>query len=211
MNLSYSHGIGKDSEITLEGYSRNISNKTGYEIVQADVPWASTPRYIGRQANLGSARIRGLDLEARMSGKDIRSHLARLDLHGSVGLADSTLSDLPGPDNRLSGQSPWRAKVGGSYTLQTVPVKLGIDASYLPGDWVRDSVNQRVYESGKRVLGMNASWTVSKQTRLVLNLDNLVPRTRSRIDEYLGAAEIVRRTTDTSNHTRVAIRLETKL
>jgi outer membrane receptor for ferrienterochelin and colicins len=211
VNLSYSHGIGKDSEITLEAYSRNISNKTGYEIVQAGVPWASTPRYIGRQANLGSARIRGLDLEVRMSGKDIGGHLARLDLHGSVGLADSTLSDLPGPDNRLSGQSPWRAKVGGSYTLQAVPVKLGIDASYLPGDWVRDSVNQRVYESGKRVLSMNASWTVSKQTRLVLNLDNLVPRTRSRIDEYLGAAEIVRRTTNTSNHARVAIRLETKL
>lgn len=211
VNLSYSHGIGKDSEITLEAYSRNISNKTGYEIVQAGVPWANTPRYIGRQANLGSARIRGLDLEARISGKDIGSHLARLDLHGSVGLADSALSDLPGPDNHLSGQSPWRAKVGGSYTLQAVPVKLGIDASYLPGDWVRDSVSQRVYESGKRVLGMNASWTVSKQTRLVLNLDNLVPRTRSRIDAYLGAAEIVRRTTDTSNHARVAIRLETRL
>ena len=86
-----------------------------------------------------------------------------------------------------------------------------IGRSYLPGDWVRDSVNQRVYESGKRVLGMNASWTVSKQTRLVLNLDHLVPRTRSRIDAYLGAAEIVWRTTDTSNHARVAIRLETRL
>jgi len=211
LNLSYSHGIGKDSEVTLEAYSRDISNKTGYEIVLADVPWASKPRYIGRQANLGTARIRGLNLEARISGKDLGKQLARLDLHGSIGLADSELSDLPGPESRISGQSPWRAKIGGSYTLQAVPVKLGIDASYLPDDWVRDSINQRVYESSKLVLGMNASWTISKQTRLVLNLDNLVSRNRSRIDEYLGVADLLRRTTATSNHSRIALRLETRL
>ncbi|MEW7849095.1 TonB-dependent receptor [Massilia aurea] len=211
VNLSYSHGIGKDSDVTLEAYSRDISNKTGYEIVLADVPWAGTPRYIGRQANLGTARIRGLNIEARLSGKDLGKQLARLDLHGSVGLADSALSDLPGPDNHISGQSPWRAKIGGSYTLQAVPVKLGVDASYLPDEWVRDSVRQRVYESSKLVLGMNASWTVSKQTRLVLNLDNLLSHNRSRIDEYLGVADVVRRTTATSNHSRIALRLETRL
>lgn len=208
-NLSYAHGFRRDSEVSVEFYARDIDDKNGLEVALVDVPWASVPRYVVRQANLGQARVRGLDLEARLAGKDFSPTLANLELSGSIGLADSTLSDLPGPDNHIAGQSPWRAKLGGSYALQSLPVKLGFDASYLPEDWVRSSVNQRVYESSRRTLNLNASWNVSKTTVFRLNLDNLLPRRKSRIDDYLEGGSIVRLSTWNTNHARIVVRFET--
>ena len=195
----------------MEFYARDIGDKNGAEVALVDVPWASAARYVIRQANLGQALVRGLDLEARLAGKDFAPTLANLELSGSVGLADSTLSDLPGPDNHIAGQSPWRAKLGGSYSFQSLPVKLGFDASYLPEDWVRSSVNQRVYESSRRVLNLNASWNVSKTTVLRLDLDTLLARRKSRIDEYLERDSIVRLSTWNTDHARIVVRFETSL
>lgn len=211
LNLSYAHGFGRDSEVSIEFYARDIADKHGEEIALVAVPWASAPRYVIRQANLGQARVRGMDLEARLAGKDFAPALANLELSGSIGLADSTLGDLPGPDNRIVGQSPWRAKLGGSYALQSLPLKLGFDASYLPEDWVRSSVNQRIYESSRRTLNLNASWNVSKTTVLRLNLDNLLHQRKARIDEYLEGNGIVRLSAWNANHARVVVRFETSL
>ena len=211
LNLSYAHGFGRDSEVSLEFYARDISDKTGLDVALVEVPWASVPRYVMRQANLGQARVRGLDLEARLAGKDFSPTLATLELSGSIGLADSTLSELPGPDNHIAGQSPWRAKLGGSYALQSLPVKLGFDASYLPEDWVRSSSKQRVYESSRRTLNLNASWSVSKTTTLRLNLDKLLHQRRSRIDEYLEQNSTVRLSTWNADHARIVVRFETSL
>ncbi|MEW7849094.1 TonB-dependent receptor [Massilia aurea] len=211
LNLSYAHGFGRDSEVQLEFYARDISNKTGTEVALADVPWAATPRYVIRQANLGQAKVRGLSLEARLAGKDLAARFASLELSGSIGVADSTLNDLPGPDNQIADQSPWSVKIGGSYALKAWPVTLGVDASYLPDDWVRHSVNQRVFESSKRTLNLNASWTISKTTTLRFNLDNLLPQDKTRIDDYLEGAGLVRRATRSSNDPRFIIRFNTQL
>lgn len=211
LNLSYAHGFGRDSEVSLEFYARDIGDKNGLEVALADVPWASAPRYVIRHANLGQARVRGLDLEARLAGKDFSPALANLELSGSIGLADSTLSDLPGPDNHIAGQSPWRAKLGGSYALQSLPLKLGFDASYLPEDWVRSSVSRRVYESSRRTLNLNASWNAGKATVLRLNLDNLLARRKARVDDYLERDSIVRLSTWNADHARIVVRFETSL
>ncbi|WP_306395778.1 TonB-dependent receptor plug domain-containing protein [Telluria beijingensis] len=211
LNLSYAHGFGRDSEVSVELYARDISDKNAQEVALVDVPWASAPRYVIRQANLGQARVRGLDLEARLAGKDFSPTLAHLELSGSIGLADSTLSELPGPDNHIAGQSPWRAKLGGSYSLQSLPLTLGFDASYLPEDWVRSSGSQRVYESSRPTLNLNASWNVSKATVLRLNLDNLLPQRKSRIDEFQERDSIVRLSTWNANHARIVVRFETSL
>jgi len=211
LNLSYAHGFGRDSEVQLEFYARDIGNKIGTEVMLLDVPWASAPRYVAREVNLGQARVRGLSLEARLAGKDIAAGLASLELSGSIGLADSELSDLPGPDNKLAEQSPWNAKLSASYALKAVPVKLGVDASYLPQDWARYSVNQRVFESRKRTLNLHASWNISKRSTLRFQVDNLLPQDPTRIDEYLAGSGMVRRVANASSHALFLIRFNTQL
>jgi outer membrane receptor for ferrienterochelin and colicin len=211
LNLSYTHGIGAGSEVLLEFYSRDIQNKIGRELVLEDVAWASAPRYVYRPANFGQATVRGVNLEGRLSVKDIWNNSSNMELHGSAGLARSALSELPGPDNRIVEQTPWRAKIGGSYTMQAMPVKLGFDASLLPADWVRNNLSERIYQSSKFTLGANARWKLTADSSLTLNLDNLLPKTASRIDEYQSQAESLQRFTNVSNYSRVSLQLETKL
>lgn len=211
LNASYTHGIGSDSELSLEVYSRDIRNKIGSEIAFENVAWASTERFVFRPANLGQARVRGVNLEGRFAGRDIWKTAPDMELHGSLSFARSELSDIPGPDNRIAGQAPWRAKLGGSYSMIAVPLKWGFEASYLPGDWVRDSQDERVYESNQATLGLNATWKLDAKSRLSINLDNLLHKTNTRIVDYLEANDVLRMTSHSADYARFAIRFETTL
>lgn len=201
LNLSYSHGFSDNSEAVLEAYARKISNKTGYELVLQDVPWASVPRYISRQTNLGDARIAGVNLEGRFT-------LQQFQFSGSVGVAHSSVSDLPGPDNHLAGQLPWRAKLGTTYTPKTLPLKLTLDANWLPADWVQENALERSYQSSKFTLDAGANWKISSQYRLILKVDNLLARNNRRIDQY---ADVLQRYSTVNTFTRTSLTLETSL
>lgn len=211
MNLSYTQGIGKGSEVRIEAYLRDIRDKIGSDLALEDLPWASAPRWVYRPANLGEATIRGIDVEGRLNGKDIAARWAAGELHGSVGWAHSELSDLPGPDNRLAGHSPWRAKLGGSYSLTGAPLKLGVESSYLPGDWTRSNLSERVHESHRFTLGASAAWQLDPKSKFTLNLDNLLHRTSTRITEYGNPAGRLRQVTGTSDEARFSLRFDTRL
>jgi hypothetical protein len=197
--------------VLVEGFARDIQQKIGWEYALEDVAWAAAPRYVYRPVNLGQAKVEGINLEGRMAGKDIAKTLAPLELHGSLGFAHSALSDIPGPDNRIADQSPWRVKLGGSYTLQALPLKLGAEASVLPADWVRDNVNERVYTSTKSALGVNAAWKIDTKSKLTLNLDNLLHRTATRIDEYQSGSQLFRLMTNNDDFMRIAVKFDTAL
>lgn len=211
LNASYTHGLGADSEVVVEFYSRDMRDKIGRELVLENVAWSNVPRYLYRPANLGKATVRGVNLEGRWSARNTWKSAPNVQLDGSLGFAHSALSDLPGPDNRVAGQTPWRAKLGGSYTLQATPLKLGFDASLLPADWVRSNQRERVYQGSKFTLNANANWKMNTDTRVSLNFDNLFPRRNRRIDEYMGSSVFVQRMMDSDNYSRFAIRFETKL
>lgn len=211
LNLSYTHGMGKASELTLEWYARDIHDKIGTEIGLYAVPWAGVPRYVYRPANLGDAWVRGVNLEGRVAAKDFWKTAPQAELHGSLGWARSRVEALPGPDNRLDGQSPFRAKLGGSYTLGAAPLKIGFEGSYLPEDWVRSNLSERVYQPSKTSLGANAIWTFPSQSRLTLNLDDLLHRDSRSVREYPGSADLLRLGTRSTNHARVTLRYEMKV
>lgn len=211
LNLSYAHGFGRDSELLVEWYARDIRDKTGVDYALAQVAWASAPRHVVRPVNLGQARVRGVNLEGRLAGKDIAPALAALEVHGSLGFAHSALSDLSGPDSRIADQSPWRVKLGGSHALQAVPLKLGFEASVLPADWVRDSASRRIYQSGTRTLGVNGSWKIDAKSKLTFNLDNLLHRPTARIDEYRSGPELLRWWTGSAGHARFSLKFDTVL
>jgi hypothetical protein len=132
-------------------------------------------------------------------------------VHGSLGFAHSTLSDVPGPDNRVDGQLPWRAKLGGSYTLKAVPLKLGMEASVLPSDWTRSSASERVVQSSRQTLGINGSWKLDAKSKLTFNLDNLLYRSATRIEEYRNGADLLRVSTSGDDHARIGVKFDTSL
>ena len=211
LNLAYEHGLSQDSQISLEFYARQIERKIGKEIVLTPVPWAYLPRYVQRPTNLGSASIQGVNLDWRVAVRDLWPSSPKLDLRGNLGWARSILSDVPGPDNRLEGQLPWRAKLGLTYAMSDAPLKIDVDANWLPGDWLRNSLTQRTYESHRTTLTANAIWTVNPQCRLVLNLDNLLAPDTQTVREYFNAGSTVQTSTQKTNYARIGLRMELKL
>ena len=210
-NLAYEHGLSRDSQVTLEFYARQIEHKIGKEIVLAPVPWSGVPRYVQRPANLGSASLLGINLDWRVAVRDLWPSSPRIDLRGNLGWAHSSLSDLPGPDNRLDGQLPWRAKLGMTYIMSDMPLKIDVDANWLPGDWLRNNMTQRTYESHRSTLAANAIWTVNPQCRLVLSLDNLLAPDTQTVREYSNTDSTVRTSTQKINYARIGLRMELKL
>lgn len=211
VNLSYTHGLGAGSEAKIEFYTRAITHKIGNELALENVAWAKVARYVMRPANLGDATLRGVNLEGRLAMRDLWKQAPNLDMRGSVGYAHSVLRDLPGPDNRLEGQLPWRAKLGASYTPAELPLKLNLDANWLPGDWIRSNLTQRTYQSRRYTLNASANWKLNATQRLILNADNLLAKDSNSINEYEGTGQTLRRYGSNAVYTRFSLQLETSL
>ncbi|MBV7537668.1 TonB-dependent receptor [Duganella sp. sic0402] len=210
LNLSYELGISKDSQITFEFYARDIKGKVGNELVLTNVAWSVQPRYVLRPTNLGNAQLRGLNLELRLIASDVWKTAPKIEVRGSLGWAHSELSDIPVPDNRMEGQNPWRAKLGLTYAMKDWPVKLDVDANYLPGNWYRNQVTQRTYESHSAKLSANLNWTVNPKNRWIVSLDNLLPHQGEIINETHVRNNIFETTTKKASYARISVRAELK-
>jgi outer membrane receptor protein involved in Fe transport len=211
LNLSYTHGLGESSELALEIYTRAIDRKIGSELFLENVAWSSTQRYVIRPSNLGNAKIRGLNLSMRFSANDIWKAAPKLDVSGNIGFAHSELSSLPGPDNRLAGQTPWQAKLGIGYTSKDYPLKVNLDADWLPADWVRDNLSQRSYQSHKFNLNANTNWNINSDLSVSLIFTNLAAKNSQRIEEYQTTKAMLQQHTNNSSYRRIALRLNIKL
>ena len=211
LNASYTRGFAANSELVLELYTRNIRDKIVKDLVFEDVAWADTKRYLYRPANLGTAKVAGINVEGRLAARDISKSLADMELHGSIGVARSEVSSIPGSDNRIVEQTPWRAKLGGSYTAQSLPIKVGFEANLLPADWVRTNLNQRVYQSSQLSIGLNFSWKLNSTSKIIAGAENILRRKNVRVDEFYSDSNLLTLSTNRRSYSRISLRLETSL
>ncbi|MFZ6846154.1 TonB-dependent receptor plug domain-containing protein [Undibacterium sp. RuTC16W] len=211
LNVSYEHGIGADSQLSVELYSRAIDRLIGTDLMLENVSWSNTQRYVARPSNLGRVTVQGVDLEVQLSMRDVWPDAPKLDVRSSLGFARSQISSLPGPDNRLADQSPYRAKLGLTYESKELPLKLNTDVNWTPGDWVRTNLSQRIFYANKINVSASASWKFSSNTKLFINLDNLLNKTSTRVDEYIANDELIRLQTNKTTPAKIGVRLEVKL
>lgn len=207
VNLSYRLKLAKASEIGVELYSRNIANKIGTQAGFESVPWSDWPRYIARPVNLGAANIRGIDLTARIDNRDLWNSAPALILSGSVGFAHSEVKSIASGDNRIPGQLPWRAKIAATYAATNLPLKLNMDANWLPADWVRYDARLRNYEASRFTVNMNGSWTLAAGPSVTVTVEDITAGTRHGIDEYRTDEDQQRRYTRSRADTRIALKL----
>lgn len=211
LNLSYEHGLGGESTVTLEVYLRRIDGKIGADITRGDVAWSAVPRYVSRPANLGDARVQGMNLEMELALRDLSKNAPKLNLRGNISLASSQVSSLPGPDNRLDKQTPWSAKLGGSYSVAGWPLKIDLDANWAPGVWIRTNQSQRIAIPRRFDIDTSLAWTIAPGKRLRLSVADLAPRTAQSLYEYESAGGFVDLHTDVRKYRTVTLRLDTKL
>lgn len=208
LSLTYEHSFGDDSQITLEAFAKRIQGKIGREIVLTPLPWSPQPRFLERPANLGEARVRGIDIGMDLALTDLWQDGPRIAIRSALEVATSTVSSIPGPDNRIDKQTPWSAKIGGTHTFKAAPVKLDVDFNWTPGTWTALSATRRLYIPRRNEWSVNANWTAAPSVNLIAGLSGSMTRSDERLSDYRTAAGLLRVRTLPSTHTTFTFRLE---
>jgi outer membrane receptor for ferrienterochelin and colicins len=169
LDLAFEHFITGGGLLSASGYLRRIRDNTRDKTVLVDGAWVSTP------VNTDVARAHGIELEAKFPLRawgawyntvpaiDVRANLAR---------NWSTQDGVPGPDNRLAGQTPFSVTLGIDYKAARLPLTLGGSFSFQSGGPVRSSASESDYARPKRVLDLVALVTFNARHQLRLSVAN---------------------------------------
>ncbi|HEX8785231.1 MAG TPA: TonB-dependent receptor [Telluria sp.] len=152
--------------LSVSGSMRNIDNNTRNEVSFDGSRWVSRP------LNTGHARTHGLELEAKFPLKAVFPTTTALDLRASLSRNWSTVDQVPGPNNRLMGQTPLSATLGADYRLGALTT--GGSFVFKNGGEVRVSANQVSYESVRRDLDLYALWKFDPKRQLRIAASNLL-------------------------------------
>ncbi|PXX44869.1 TonB-dependent receptor plug domain-containing protein [Undibacterium pigrum] len=211
LNITYEYDLAANSLLSLGLYTRDIDKKRGSEIRLENVAWSNQARYVYRPVNFGDASVQGIDMELQLALRDLSVQAPDASLRAGLGLARSRVNIRSGLDMLTDCQTPWNAKLGASYTARVWPLKLDIDASWAPGNWVRINAQQRSFSPRQFNLNAGAVWKFNPDTSLTINLGNILADSRTSVIEYANVDGVVRQQSLDKSHTRLSMRLNFKL
>jgi outer membrane receptor protein involved in Fe transport len=166
LNGAWEHYWAEGALVSVSASARNIDNNTRDQTVFDGSRWVSRPM------NTGSARARGLELEAKFPLKALIATATALDLRGNLSRNWSSVDGIPGPNNRLLNQTPLSATLGADYKLGAFSA--GGSFVFRNGGEVRLSANQVGYESVRRELDLYGLWKLNPKVQLRLAGSNLL-------------------------------------
>jgi outer membrane receptor protein involved in Fe transport len=180
IDASYEHYWAEGALLSASVSSRRITDYTRNMVVFDGARWVSTP------TNNGNARTYGLELEAKFPLKAVMETATNLDLRASVSRNWSTVESVPGPDNRLDGQTPLSATLGADY--KNGPLTVGGSYVFKNGGFVRVSGNQISYQSVRRDLDLYTLWKFNPKLQLRVATANLLAQDTISQSAYTTAA-----------------------
>jgi len=166
LDLAYERYLQKGAQVSLGGYLRQIDDVVRSETRFANDRWISSP------FNGGSALVWGLEGDARFKLSQIVRAAPAIQLQLNATYSDSSVADLPGPDNRIPGQIPFSATVGGDYGLGP-GWTLGASFGYRAASTIRVTQDRTEHRSSQRELEAFSLWSVGPRTKLRLSGSNL--------------------------------------
>jgi outer membrane receptor protein involved in Fe transport len=180
IDASYEHYWAEGALLSASVSSRHITDYTRNLVIFDGARWVSTP------SNNGSARTYGLELEAKFPLKAVMATTEAVDLRASVSRNWSTVDSVPGPNNRLDGQTPLSATLGADY--KKGPLTVGGSYVFKNGGFVRVSGNQISYQSVRRDLDLYALWKFDPKLQLRVATANLLAQDTISESSYTTAA-----------------------
>ncbi|MFC5547429.1 TonB-dependent receptor plug domain-containing protein [Massilia aerilata] len=180
IDASYEHYWAEGALLSASVSSRRITDYTRSLVVFDGARWVSTP------TNSGNAKTYGVELEAKFPLKAVMETTTNLDLRASLSRNWSTVDSVPGPDNRLDGQTPLSATLGADY--KTGALTLGGSYVFKNGGFVRVSGNQISYQSVRRDLDLYALWKFTPKLQLRVATANLLAQDNISQSSYTTAA-----------------------
>jgi outer membrane receptor protein involved in Fe transport len=174
IDAAYEHYWLDGALLSASVSARNIDNNTRAQTV------FDGSRWVARPVNTGHARARSLELEAKFPLKALIATTTALDLRASLSRNWSSVDNVPGPHNRLMGQTPFSGTLGADYKLGAFSA--GGSFVFKNGGEVQVSANQLSYESVRRDLDLYALWKFDPKRQLRIAASNVLGQ------DYISAA-----------------------
>ncbi|MBY0242832.1 MAG: TonB-dependent receptor [Burkholderiaceae bacterium] len=171
LDLAYEHYLPAGGLLTASTYLRRIDNSIRNRVDLIDRLWVSRP------VNAGTANTHGIELEAKLPLRSLYPAAPAIEVRANIARNWSTLDTVPGPNNRLDGQTPVSGTVGFDYKMDSLPVTTGASFSFQSGGPVRVSDKQFAWSAPKRTLDWYGLMKFSPKTQLRLSASNLLHQT----------------------------------
>ncbi|MFM2058891.1 MAG: hypothetical protein RLY71_3276, partial [Pseudomonadota bacterium] len=151
IDLAYEHYLAEGGLMSVSLFHRSLS-----DTIRTLTRQNSDGSYLARPENVGDARSSGIELEAKFRAAELLPTQAPLDLRANLSLFRSSVSGVPGPDNRLDSQPRASANLGADYRLRSLPLKVGGGWNWTPAGAVQLSDSERSTSSARRELDVYA-------------------------------------------------------
>lgn len=164
----------------IDGYTRSVIDFDG-------------TRWVAMPMNAGQAVSKNLELEAKFPLKAVIVGAPAIDLRASISRNWSEVDGVPGPGNRLDGQTPLSANLGIDYKVGKVST--GASFAYKEGMRVRVSERQTSIMDTRRDLEAYVLYKFSPKLQLRVAGQNLLDEDFKASSSYLedGRGLVLRR------------------
>jgi outer membrane receptor protein involved in Fe transport len=202
LDLGLEHFLNEGGLFSINAFIRKIDDLNGTGLFLRD------GRYVSQPVNQGKAVSRGLELEAKFPLRAFWQAAPDIELRANLNKHWSHVDTIPGPDNRLDGQTPLSANVGFDYKRDKL--MLGGNFSWGNSGNLRTSSTQTEYSSVTRSLDMYALWKFDKQDQIRLSLDNLLHQDSFTQSRYADANGSQLQNSNTPDSITIRLALEHK-
>lgn len=176
----WEHRWAEGALLSASASAREIDDLTRYLVQFDGVRWLSRP------ANIGKAHTRNVELEARFPVAAVLPGAPALELRASLARNWSRIDGVPGPDNRIEGQTPLSAALGADYKRGRFAT--GASFAYRKGSTVRLSTSEASYQAVQRDLELYANWKIDKAYELKFSALNVLGQDIVNERSYINTA-----------------------
>lgn len=175
------------AQMSVSVYARQISGYIHDDTSNVRGRWLAMP------VNDGRARTRGIELDAKFPLHSLLSQVNNTDVRFNLARNWSSVSNVPGPDNRLASQTPLTANAGFDYRFNP-GISGGANFTYRSGGPQRISIHTSTYSTVKRELDLYALWKFAPRTQLRVTAVNLLAEPATEVARYTDANGSLRNT-----------------
>ncbi|MYM69333.1 TonB-dependent receptor [Pseudoduganella sp. FT55W] len=171
LDVAYEHYLGRAGILSASGFIRDID-----DLIRRDITLQNTstgPRWVSTPRNIGHARTKGIELEAKFQLQELMADAPAIDFRSNYSRFWSSVDDIPGPNNRLDAQPKQTANLGMDYRMKEAPLTLGGSLNWTPETLIQSSLSQLVYTSRKRSFDAYALWKFNPRNQVRISANNL--------------------------------------
>jgi outer membrane receptor for ferrienterochelin and colicins len=181
LEAAYEHYLPNGGILSANVFARDISNLVRRQTMfETDLN-----RWVNRPRNIGSARVEGLELEAKFNLREFwGAEAPMVDFRTNYSAFRSRVEGIPGPNNRIDGQPEQTANIGADYRMKDYPFSFGGGLNWTPAFDTQISETNYSHTGRKRQFDAYALWRIAQGSQLRLSANNLSA------DDYLSSTGV---------------------